>query len=40
MVSLAVLPLIVPVSNVPQGWIDHFSSKYTICGRLVNEDEV
>ncbi|KAF9651003.1 cytochrome b5 [Thelephora ganbajun] len=22
------------------GWIDHFSSKYTVCGRLVNEDEV
>jgi membrane-associated progesterone receptor component len=21
------------------GWIDHFSSKYTVCGRLVNEGE-
>ena len=40
MVSLGLFPRYIPSSNDPQGWIDHFSSKYTVCGRLVNEDEV
>lgn len=22
------------------GWIDHFSHKYTVCGKLVENDEV
>ena len=39
MVSTAV-PSTVLISDVLQGWIDHFSSKYTVCGRLVNENEV